>query len=119
MKHPTPLYFCCAAQGWQHFASADWGDCRRYIEVGRDQLDIRQIEVYRNGQVLLYDRQRARDDFGMLIGLRFSKKQKWQALFSDVELLGAAEFERLWKVYSGKSRQKLGVDGRSSTRFAE
>ena len=89
--------FACRAEGWQHFRSAGWGPCRRSIEVGDDQLATRQIDLYDCGEVRTYDRTRARDEDGMLIGLRFSLKPKWRAHFTDVEELTEAEFEREWR----------------------
>ena len=94
---PVSFHFECTAAGWQHFRSEDWGACRRLIEVSDDQWASRQIDFYGGGQVLVYDRGRRRDEWGMLIGLRFSQKEKWQKHFDDVRQLSASEFDRAWR----------------------
>ena len=94
--------FACSGEGWQHYVSEAWGPCTRLIEVGDDQLATRQVEIYRSGQVLVYDRACARDRYGLLIGLRFSRKDKWRKFFSDVRLLSEAEFEKAWNEASAR-----------------
>jgi hypothetical protein len=83
------------APGWcirRDFVAADWGDSVRYVEVADDQFAVRQIEVFDNGNVLRYDRSHWCDDFGQLLGLRFSRKPKWAASFPGAEVIEAAEF---------------------------
>ncbi len=83
--------------GWQHHQSVEWGQCRRLVEVHDDMLASRQVEFYKNGRVLKYDRNHSRDAYGHLIGLRFSKKDKWRKTFDNVELMSAADFDRVWR----------------------
>ena len=90
------FHFECIGHGWQHFLSGEWGRCRRTIEVLDDQFAGRQIDRYDAGQVLIYDQSYPRDDNGMLIGLRFSRKPKWMKFFKEVRMLTAAEFDRAW-----------------------
>lgn len=121
MSKPKPrstadIRFECTASGWQHFASETWGSCRRYIEVGDDQLATRQVEIYDNGRVLVYDRKRPRDENGRLIGLRFSKKDKWAAHFENVRMLSADEFEAVWRAHApDRSRECRNRSGQGET----
>ncbi|MCA8970993.1 MAG: hypothetical protein KDC95_14470 [Planctomycetes bacterium] len=97
MRVAAPFSFECRADGWQQYESESWGACRRWIEVLEDQKAARQIDRYECGRVLVYDRAHARDRFGMLIGLMFSKKAKWQNFFAEVSLADAATFEKAWR----------------------
>jgi hypothetical protein len=78
-------------------AAAEWGEFIRYLEVADDQYAVRQVEVFSNGRVLRYDRAHWCDDFGQLLGLRFSRKPKWVAFFPGAEVVEVAEFERVWQ----------------------
>ena len=80
----------------QDFLSAEWGVFVRYVEVAEDQFANRQVEVFRNGNVLRYDREHWADDFGMLLGRRFSRQPKWRCDFPGARMLSAAEFEKVW-----------------------
>ncbi|HEX5472591.1 MAG TPA: hypothetical protein VFW73_11930 [Lacipirellulaceae bacterium] len=82
------------AQRW--FASAAWGRPVCYVEVAVDQRATRLVQVFDNGNILSYDRTHWCDDFGQLLGLRFSRKPKWRVFFPDAELIDLAEFERVW-----------------------
>jgi hypothetical protein len=66
------------------------------VEVQDDQSAARQIDLYDNGLVLKYDRDHARDKYGMLIGYRFSRKQKWRKPFLSVRMMSQLEFDREW-----------------------
>ena len=103
------LWFVCRSEGWQHYDSEGWGACLRFVEVGDDQLARRQIEVYDSGEILVYERKHARDRFGQLMGLRFSKKDKWRDHFEEVESLSEQEFERAWKLYSPLALEDVGA----------
>jgi hypothetical protein len=83
------------------FVADPWGDFVRYIEVADDQLALRQVDLFENGNVLRYDRQHWCDDFGQLLGLRFSRKPKWVKFFPDAETVEASEFERIWRNAQG------------------
>ncbi len=100
------IHFECSADGWQHFESESWGPCRRMIEVLDDQMASRQIEVYRDGRVLVYDRAHPQDRYGMLIGLRFSRQDKWRVFFTDVRLIQKSGFDEAWRVFSAKAVQQ-------------
>lgn len=78
------------------FASSEWGRPVCYVEVADDQQAARQVEIFDNGNVLTYDRTHWCDDFGQLLGLKFSRKLKWRVFFPDAELIDLAEFERVW-----------------------
>ncbi len=79
------------------FLASEWGEFVRYMEVADNQYAVRQIEVFDNGNVLRYDRAHWCDDFGQLLGLRFSRKPKWAVFFPGAESICAAEFERVWR----------------------
>jgi hypothetical protein len=91
------MYFEYVGSGWQHHVSQDWGSCRRFVEVLHDQLAARQIDLYENGFVLKYDRLNNRDEFGILIGLKFSRKDKWRKSFKGIEVVSQSEFDALWR----------------------
>lgn len=95
MRRDTPFFFEYVDQGWQHCVSEGWGRCRRWVEV-LGQEAHRQIDFYDNGCVLKYDREHERDEYGHLIGLRFSWKAKWKRGFGHVREMSSAEFERAW-----------------------
>ena len=93
--------FCFKAPGrsiQQDFISEEWGEFIRYLEVADDQFANRQVEVFDNGNVLHYDRMHWCDDFGMLLGLRFSRKAKWVAHFPGAEIISPTEFEKTWRL---------------------
>jgi len=90
------MHFECLGRGWQHYLSSSWGPCRRLVEVLEDQQAARQIDIYDNGYVLKYDRHHVRDEFGMLIGLKFSRKDKWRKPFRGVRMMSRNEFEYIW-----------------------
>src|SRR5262249_31484351 len=79
------------------FITAEWGKFVRHLEVGDDQYAVRQVDIFRPGDVLRYDRAHWWDDYGMLLGLRFSRKGKWAAAFPGAEVIEAAEVERVWR----------------------
>jgi hypothetical protein len=76
--------------------AADWGPRIWYIEVGDDQQAVRFVEKFNDGKCLRYDRDHWCDDYGMLLGLRFSLKQKWKKFLPEATLIGKAEFEAQW-----------------------
>ena len=98
------FHFKTPAEGWDQHISAQWGQCTRYIEVLDDQLASRTIEIYKNGNVLKYDRSHRSDEFGMLFGAKFSKKPKWRKFFPEVEMLTKAEFDQMMVRYKGASQ---------------
>jgi hypothetical protein len=77
--------------------AVEWGAFNLHIEVGDDQLAVRQVNVFRNGAILPYDRYDFRDAFGYLTGLKFSKKSKWRHFYPNAELISQSEFERIWR----------------------
>lgn len=99
--------------------AANWGPRIWFIEIGDDQEATRFIEKFKNGDCLRYDRDHWCDDYGMLLGLRFSLKQKWRKSFPGATMIDKADFEAqwdaakkspLWKLQSDTSRvEKWGV----------
>ena len=79
------FYFKAPGRLMHGSLAAGWGKITRYLEVGDDQLPVRQVDVFENGGVLRYDRFHQWDDYGRLIGLRFSRKPKWAKFFPGVE----------------------------------
>jgi len=90
------IHFECTGVGWQHYLSSGWGRCRRFIEVLEDRKAGRQIDFYRSGCILKYNRSHERDEYGQLIGLGFSKKDKWRDHFDNVRVLTKSEFDATW-----------------------
>ena len=68
----------CFISPGSHFMAGslaiDWGKFIRYTEIGEDGYAMRQIEVYKIGCILRYDRDHWCDDYGMLIMKKFSRK---------------------------------------------
>jgi hypothetical protein len=92
------LYFKAQGRGRrQDSLAAEWGGYLVCVEVAEDQYAVRQVELFDNSNVLRYDRTHWCDDFGRLLGLRFSRKPKWTAHFSGAELIEVAEFESVWR----------------------
>jgi hypothetical protein len=77
--------------------AVSWGEWTVFIEVSEDQLAVRQINRFKNGNVLCYDGEHRRDEFGYLSGLRFSKKPKWRKFYPNAETMTCEEFDRLWR----------------------
>jgi hypothetical protein len=76
--------------------AASLGHWTIYVEVADDQLAARQLGQFRNGNILCYDREHSRDEFGYLTGLRFSQKPKWRKFFPNAEMISLADFDALW-----------------------
>jgi hypothetical protein len=82
---------------YQRHDATDWGRLTQYREVADDQFAIRQVDVYENANVLRYDRSHRRDDYGSLMGRKFSRKPKWSVDFPGAEIICAGEFEKIWQ----------------------
>jgi hypothetical protein len=89
-----------------------WGKFSRYVEVGDDQLAVRQVDIFENGEILRYDREHQWDNYGMLIGLKFSRKPKWAAFFPGAEVISKDDFETVWR--SAQSSPLWGLQVESS-----
>ena len=83
--------------------AASWGEWIVYTEVADDQLAARQINCFKNGNFLCYDRDHRRDEFGHQTGLRFSRKPKWLKFWSNAEMISAAESKAKWKRFLSSS----------------
>jgi hypothetical protein len=94
----------------------DWGDFICYLEVADDQFTVRQVDVFENGNILRYDRSHWCDVYGMLLGLRFSRKPKWAVFFPGAEVISAADFEKVWRTARRSPLWELQVN---SSRAAE
>lgn len=81
----------------QDFVTTDWGEFTRYVEVAVDQYAMRQAEIFHNGNILRYDRSHWCDEFGMLLGVKFSRKAKWTVFFPGAEVIEGVEFEKVWR----------------------
>jgi hypothetical protein len=88
-------------------AAAEWGDFVRFLEIADDQFAIRQVDVFEN--VIRYDRAHWCDDFGQLLGMRFSRKPKWSFSFPGVQLIELADFGRVWRAALRSAQWKLQV----------
>jgi hypothetical protein len=85
---------------YQSHDATEWGRITQYKEVADDQFAVRQVDVYENGNMLRYDRSHREDEYGSLIGLRFSRKPKWSDFFPGAEIISADEFEKVWQASS-------------------
>jgi hypothetical protein len=77
--------------------AASWGPRTWYIEVEESQFATRFIEVFMTGDILRYDQNHWCDDYGQLLGLRFSLHPKWKKHFRAVEIITADAFEAQWQ----------------------
>jgi len=101
--------------------AASWGKFTVSVEVASDQLAVRQINRFKNGNVLCYSRDRSRDEYGYLTGLRFSLKPKWRKFYPGAEIISASKFETYWKKaidspYRVNLRGPTGHDRRAESR---
>jgi hypothetical protein len=81
----------------QRSPARDWGRFDHFVEVADDQSASRQVNLFKCGQILRYDQSDRRDEFGQLLGAKFSLKQKWRKSFPRAEIITAAEFEAMWR----------------------
>jgi hypothetical protein len=91
------LYFKAPGRFNRSPLTEGWGEISKYIEVGDDRRAVRQVDVFDNGNVLRYDRSHEWDGYGMLVGLKFSRKPKWAAFFPGAEMISGNDFERVWR----------------------
>ena len=92
------IHFRASGRGFQKWQAArDYGPYSDLIEVHDDQYANRHIVLFEDGRILRYDRVHWIDEFASLIGLKFSRKQKWTNFFNALEMISAAEFERCWQ----------------------
>jgi hypothetical protein len=82
---------------YERHEDTDWGRITQYREVSDDQFAVRQVDVYENGNVLRYDRSHRRDDYGSLMGRKFSRKAKWAIDFPGAEMISADDFDKVWQ----------------------
>jgi hypothetical protein len=75
--------------------AASWGRFTRYLKVGEDLRAVRQVDVFKSGNMLSYDRSHWVDEFGMLADARINRNRK-QGLWGRCQEIKAAEFERVW-----------------------
>ena len=106
------MFWFRASGRWRGSLAQGWGEISRYVEVGDDQLAVRQVDVFENGQVLRYGREHKWDDYGMLIGLKFSRKPKGARFFPDAELISEDDFERVWRLAEASVIWQLQVASR-------
>ena len=55
------------------------------MEVGDDQLAVRQVDVFESSRVLRYDRDHKCDDYGMLIGLKIQPETEMGEVLSRMQ----------------------------------
>src|SRR5436309_3438992 len=94
----TPMfYFKAPGRLMQGSNAVAWGRITSYLEIGHDQRAVRQLDVFENGNILRYDRLHNWDDYGVLVGLKFSRKQKWAKFFPGAEMVAQEDFDRVWR----------------------
>jgi hypothetical protein len=86
-----------SGKSYQGYEETEWGRITQYLEVADDQRAVRQVDVYGNGYLLRYDREHEIDDYGRLLGVKFSRKPKWRGYFPRAEIISAGEFEKVWR----------------------
>jgi hypothetical protein len=84
-----------SGQGPKAGQMESWGRFTRYLEIGEDLRAVRQVDVFKNGSMLRYDRSHWVDDFGVLADARLNRNRK-QGPWGWSREIQAAEFERVW-----------------------
>ena len=69
----------------------DWGTAVYYFEVAADGSPVRHMELYENGNALLYDQAHAEDDYGMMADQPLDLEE-----FAEFEI-SEKEFKRVLK----------------------
>jgi len=88
-------YWKCASRGTAILEPAcSWGVFIRYLEISDDRYATRHVDLFENGNALVYDRRHWIDDYGMLADARSSKTsdEYWGAVSIE-----EAEFEAVWQ----------------------
>jgi hypothetical protein len=105
------LYFQQKGLGFQKWQAAfEFGPYTDIVEVLDDQYANRHIVLFDTGQILHYDREHWVDEFGRLMGSKFSKQPKWMKGRRSLVLISAEAFEVQWRQASSSplwSQQKL------------
>ena len=70
-----------------------WGDCEYLFEIDDENVVVRQIERYGNGNLLLYGRGHPDDKWGGLADQEFS--EAW-GLPAEHQWVTREDFERAW-----------------------
>ncbi len=92
------IYFRQAGLGFQKWQAArDFGCYCDIVEVLDDQHANRHVVLFDDGQMLRYDRIHWIDEFGRLMGSKFSKQPKWMNNRISLELISALEFDGYWQ----------------------
>lgn len=73
---------------------SEWGPFERYLAIGDDGYATRQVDVYRNGFALRYDRTHYIDSYSMLADIKFT--DKWKKWWPNSSTIEAMEFEKVW-----------------------
>jgi hypothetical protein len=82
---------------YQEHDDTVWGRITQFREIADDQFAVRQVDVHETANVLRYDRSHREDDYGSLVGGKFSRKSKWAVAFPGAEMISASEFEKVWQ----------------------
>src|SRR5262249_48260948 len=75
--------------------AASWGKFTSYLEIGEDLRPVREVCVFKNGNMLSYDRKHWCDDFGELGDARINRNRRHYPWGRSYEIT-PAEFEHLW-----------------------
>ena len=70
----------------------DWGECTYFLEFDGEDHPQRQIEMYENGTVLMYDLDYPQDDFGALANSTIHAFLEQ----ANIVKITADQFEELW-----------------------
>lgn len=91
------FYFQQAGLGFQKWESAcEFGPYTDIVEVLDDQYANRHVVLFNTGQILRYDRDHWIDEFGRLMGAKFSKQPKWMNGRRSLVLISAKDFDTYW-----------------------
>ena len=75
---------------------AEWGTFVRMLEIADDGFAIRQVDVFVNGCVLMYDRELWSDEESMLADRAYNPEQ-WPEIWERHQEINAQQFEVEWE----------------------
>ena len=75
---------------------AEWGTFVRLLEIADDGFASRQVDVFVNGCVLMYDRELWSDEESMLVNRKYTPEQ-WSETRGPHQEISAQQFEVEWE----------------------
>ncbi|MFP6765414.1 MAG: hypothetical protein VB858_17435 [Planctomycetaceae bacterium] len=74
----------------------EWGNFVRLLEIADDGFAGRQVDVFVNGCVLVYDRELWSDDESMLVNRKYNSEE-WSEMWGPHQNISLQQFEVEWE----------------------